>query len=369
MAISQPAYPITTADLVTHVGAYADTKGGAAGQSTITFQPFGEPATLGVTGSVRMWMSYATITGASMRVLGGPSGGAATAEVRRNGKVVTTLSIASGSTAEVVTSLSQISAAGDHWDLNVTAVNGATGIMVQVDLQPAVAPADPSTVASMKAWWDADDLGADASAVTSWTGRIASRSLAQATAGNQPVVRANAINGHKAVEFGVDDFLSYTAGAAFLTSATMDCWVVVRRAGGGSVGSNPIVLSVDAGANDWDNIASAEVITYGNSSQQMYSFRNNVTGSPIDWPVPRDTYGIVHSWWDGTNHRMEEVGSQLGPNVAQTGAFAASRVWVGAYQGTSNFFTGRIAAILLADGATAGHRSTVNNYLQARYGL
>jgi hypothetical protein len=228
---------------------------------------------------------------------------------------------------------------------------------------------DPVTVAAVIDYWDADDLGANGTAVASWVGRKNSRSLAQATGASQPLVAANALNGHKAISLdGVDDFLSYTTGTAFATTSALECYVVVRRAAGSSSGANPILLSVDAGANDWDNIASAEVITYANNNQEWYAFRNNVYGSTRSWLTTRDTYGVLHSWWDGTNHTMAE-GSVVGTPVAQTGTFAATRIWVGSYQGASNFHTGNIAAIVLANGLTGAERAGIEAYLAARYAL
>ena len=65
--------------------------------------------------------------------------------------------------------------------------------------------------------WVADTLaGSDGSSVSSWTDAVAGKSANQATAGNQPRLYANVLNGHKTVRFSsvANQYLTVTAGTA-----------------------------------------------------------------------------------------------------------------------------------------------------------
>lgn len=224
----------------------------------------------------------------------------------------------------------------------------------------------PETIAAVIDYWDADDLGAGGSAVSSWTGKKG-KALVQATSGNQPVVAASAINGHKAVTFdGSNDWLAYAPGSSFVTTANFECFVVLKRTGG--TGS-PTAVSLDkvGVGSDWDTNSGAEVIVF--LGDTVYAYRNNSTGGAIAWPAARTTYGLLHSYWVGTAHTMEEGATTNSVTIGWSN-FDASRLNVGAYAGhDANWFGGNIAGLVVANGLSSGERGSITNFLKARYGL
>jgi hypothetical protein len=256
----------------------------------------------------------------------------------------------------------------------VTIINAAamedleTRLSDYIDAQIAPLLPSPTSIAAVIDYWDADDLGVGGSTVSSWTGRNG-KALVQATSGKQPLVSAAALNGHKTVLFdGADDYLSYTAGSPFVTTANVECYVVVKHTGGDSTS---IVASLDTGTgSDWDTAGAAELVAYYSPGEHFFGYRVNISGAELPWAAARTTYGIVHSYWVGTTHTLHEGASSFSITNGAWGSFGANRLNIGALAGgTPNFFGGSLAAIVLANGLTAGERTTINNYLATRYGL
>ena len=62
----------------------------------------------------------------------------------------------------------------------------------------------PASVAGLAAWWNADTLAgtlADGAKVTTWTNAVGGVSLTNSTGANEPLWKANVINGHAALRF------------------------------------------------------------------------------------------------------------------------------------------------------------------------
>jgi len=83
----------------------------------------------------------------------------------------------------------------------------------------AASPIQPDAVAGLEQWNKPETLGADTTAISSWTDSSTggANPLVQATSGSQPVVAASILNGFKVARFdGTDDYLhsSPTSSAA-----------------------------------------------------------------------------------------------------------------------------------------------------------
>jgi hypothetical protein len=186
MAITQPAYPVTTTQLVTHVGAYTDTQAGGAVQKSVidaagdllvgtadntvgrlqkgtdgqvlTVDPvthllawkdppvsagdvggsvlFSNGGTIGASGSYRV-TGAATIERAVLSCVEAPDGSDLVVRLFRNATQLATFTIVEGATGEDLQELGVAVVAGDRISVNATSVGSITpavGIVLQADI-------------------------------------------------------------------------------------------------------------------------------------------------------------------------------------------------------------------------------------------
>lgn len=209
-------------------------------------------------------------------------------------------------------------------------------------------------------WWDAADpltITLDASGnVSDWKNKgSAGGSASQATAGSRPAFNAAGLNGKPCITAdGVDDCLR-----GLLSISGTDklyCWAMYRT---GNAAANRRVVSIDAGAADWQSVGCAAVIVETGASA-IAADRNGARLSTIARPA--GTAFIAATEFDGTNVTSYVNGVASTP-VASAGLFASTNISLFAQASVSDYIAAAIAEVgIIIGGITPALRQKIEGY-------
>jgi len=232
-------------------------------------------------------------------------------------------------------------------------------------LAPSVTVVAPTDYGNLAGWWDADYLTyADATPIDNasakWTDRSGNNNhLVQATAGNQPQVKTNIINGRKIVRFDGasspnNDKLSFTS----TISLTGDFTIIVV-----GLVTNDSILFGNSAANQqfrrWRSGVENISIYDGSSDQQSQTFST--------------AHGSVHAMgWRRTGTALkfrENITNRTGTPTATSLTFTLDRM--GITNPVFSMLAGDIAEAIIytAYRTDAEVDNLYTNYLKAKWGL
>lgn len=221
----------------------------------------------------------------------------------------------------------------------------------------------PDEISGLAGWWRPEELAgmADGDSLTTWNDASGNnRHLTQATSGKRPVVKDKAIlfGGRRCVRFaGTDDTLAKTdvTGLATLTGFTS---VIVAKIN--LVTGNHEAMHFDNGAG----------ITMMRNKWESSSWQCEVGGTTT---LAVDTYrgaGIRMFTWSGSD--VAHFAGKSCTSDAAIGAFSptVTRIFMGSYRDSSNWFTGDIAESIIYNKALSNsEREGLVHHLAQKYGL
>jgi hypothetical protein len=267
-------------------------------------------------------------------------------------------------------------------EVEVDTVGLAVGYLGEVTLgeggeeAPAGGITDPTDIADLLLWLDADDIAqSDNTAVSAWADASGgSWSAAQASGTLQPTYQTNEINGHAVVRFdGSNDYLKITS---FATGGgnTLTAYAVFKAS---TPGSEKVVLQH---FDPWNSNTGGWMLTIKSSGKSGFGHKGNVGLSNADTTADTadGTTHIVRVLYDMTLSTNEVTAFVDG--VSSTGTYANNNNNATAF-GTSNFGIGGTpgggspAAIDIAEIAIWSRALTTQenldmvDYLQTKYGL
>lgn len=241
----------------------------------------------------------------------------------------------------------------------ITLTDGGAGSTVTVSLNSGKAPNALTGSPALQFWYNADDLvGADSSAVSSWADASGnSRTLTQGTGPAQPLLRTTLpwFNGHQAVAFdGTDDTITNTSTGAS-ASAVWSAFAVVRNA--------------DTSTRYVFNARGSNFLDLWNESSR-WRFRANNAGTLAESASAPDTgVYLIGGISSATSQRVFRNGIQLGQS-AGTGSVTPSSFFMGANNGTVNFWSGEIAEVVVYSATlTLAQMAELTNYFANKYAL
>jgi hypothetical protein len=220
----------------------------------------------------------------------------------------------------------------------------------------------PTSLASLKAQWVADDL----TTTTSWPDRMGN---ANGTGANgTSTVNASALNGHKTVTMNGTNSAWQLPSTFMVGESEGSYFAVIKRA------SDPASAAVTAGAII-DGFSSAGA---GNSGQWpwtdgvIYDRFGSTTRKTVGNPTPSLTSWRLYSAHSATNDwRAYLDATSLFTTATNTVNFGSGVTkGLGASIGTSSTFDGQIAEVLVFNSAlTTSDRQKIEGYLAWKYGL
>lgn len=233
----------------------------------------------------------------------------------------------------------------------------------------------PENITGVVEAWVADDIAqSDATAVSSWLGRVAASNLAQATGAKQPTYRTAGINGKPAVDFdGSDDLLRF---AGQLDNASSGHVFAIVRADALSDGT--VWASADeATTGDWlyGTMTAASQLEIG----QMHAGigQDGIRGGTVLATATN------YLWeWRSTDTAYElRVDGALEANTVVTGADTGD--WFADTTGRDNFtvgmmkrtseilpYDGKLAVLIIVDGTiSASDRMALYSWVSDNYGI
>jgi hypothetical protein len=210
----------------------------------------------------------------------------------------------------------------------------------------------PALLTGLKVWADGD-VGSS----SSWTDQSGQNDhLLQGTAGLQPTIISNAINGHKAFRFdGVDDFMQ----AAFTLGAVRFYHIVYK----------PITVQAFPGHFATLDAAAAGQALYGFSSTGTVNHFISESATLDAGAAPTaGTYIYVSTALNGASSYIRMGGSQIASGTV--GSTSPSGLTVGAKSDGTAPTNIEVALIVVADTIPSGADLTsLEAYSKARYGL
>jgi len=230
----------------------------------------------------------------------------------------------------------------------------------------------PSVLTDVALWLKADALSlADGTAVSSWTDSSGNaRHAVQATAGSQPIYKTGILNGKPVLRF--DGAASTLQIPAFAPGTNAVSILIVMASGSAQAGTGIIVESSanpNTNAGAFTAYRAANNVTVGaNSGAAVNGVTTNAV-SPLLIAATLDFTRGLRFTQTTINGVYNDTNINANQNAAAT--FTSQAVNIGARAGTSLFFAGDIAEIIvfkrlltpleLADAQTA--------YLKGKYGF
>jgi hypothetical protein len=226
---------------------------------------------------------------------------------------------------------------------------------------PAGGITDPTDIADLLLWLDADDIAqSDNTAVSAWADASGgSWSAAQASGTLQPTYQTNEINGHAVVRFdGSNDYLKITS---FATGGgnTLTAYAVFKAS---TPGSEKVVLQH---FDPWNSNTGGWMLTIKSSGKSGFGHKGNVGLSNAD--TTADTA-------DGTTH-IVRVLYDMTLSTNEVTAFVDGVSSTGTYANNNNNATAFGTSIDIAEIAIWSRALTTQenldmvDYLQTKYGL
>lgn len=231
-----------------------------------------------------------------------------------------------------------------------------TSLPVLTGVWPQPVFDSPDDIAGLERWYRPESLGADTTAVSSWTDESGNAShLTQGTGSKQPVVAAGVLDGKKVVRFdGTDDELQNTVSA----DASRTIFIVAKEATNitgrvaWSLNSTSARLDVNAtsgGQWRWGNNQAATAVVIGGTPAAT-------SWSAITLRVTSTT--VMDAYQNGG------AAVNFDPNDTVT---TATTMVAGA-AAAANFWNGDIAEIIIYNSALAdADKDKVLGYLSAKY--
>lgn len=228
---------------------------------------------------------------------------------------------------------------------------------------PATSTAfDPANVPGYFGHYQADTLTeADGAALATWPDATpAARNLTQATAANRPVVRANALNGKKVVEFTPQQFLD---SATFTANAQPNTVFIVAKPD-----VLPSVLAKSLIAYDGTGASSSSrwAIYAEQATNEWRAYSGSVLDSNV--VITAGQWYIIGVVFEGTTSdiRVNSTASASG-NV---GTHSPVDIRVGAHHDELLGWDGMIAEVLVYDQrVSSGNIASIEKYLRDKWGL
>lgn len=251
----------------------------------------------------------------------------------------------------------------------------------------AVGAWEPDDLAGIAVWLRADDVaGADASQVTTWTDRIGAFQFTQATSSKKPTyyssTSAHLINGQPTVYFdGVDDLLRV---ASIISPSSGHVIVVGQIVSLPATGANPetIFCSCDEAGpvRTWINrLTRPESDTNIAVSQRENDTTDVVQATTtalsvgtvyaLEWSSDSSAYGFRVN---GTSQSKSATsGSDTGDWMADTTLRDSMAIGCTKFTSEIQFSNIDIAEIIVVSNSSisAGDRTSLNSYLNTRYGI
>jgi hypothetical protein len=258
---------------------------------------------------------------------------------------------------------------------NIAAISG-TGVV----------PFSPSSIAGLKAWYDASDtatISLSGSAVTQWNDKSGNAfNLTQGTAARRPTSGVNTLNSKNVITFDGNDVLQ---------AATASNWTFLNNSGGATVFMAAYYDTSAVQTMIFDTSGSTTgavgVTTFRGSSDKFGAFVAYGTGGQyvsLDSNLQTLTDATASYWsmkLDNSNataaNRIKvrlNGGAEQGANTytnSPSASAPAQALLLGSYDTAgSQGFQGRIAEIIMYSGIlSAGDISSVNSYLASKWAL
>ena len=244
----------------------------------------------------------------------------------------------------------------------------------------------PSSIAGLKAWYDASDTGTislSGSAVTQWNDKSGnSYNLTQGTAARRPTSGVNTLNSKNVITFDGNDVLQ---------ASTASNWTFLNNSGGATVFMAAYYDTSAVQTMIFDTSGSTTgavgVTTFRGSADKLGAFVAYGTGGQyvsLDSNLQTLTDATAFYWsmkLDNSNataaNRIKtrvNGGAESGANTytnSPSASAPAQALLLGSYDTAgSQGFQGRIAEIIMYSGIlSAGDISSVNSYLASKWAL
>ncbi len=202
----------------------------------------------------------------------------------------------------------------------------------------SVPPKDPTTVANLFAHYQADTLtGLDGTSLGTWPdSTAAARDITQATLANQPVIRENALNGKRVVEFDPSVAVQYLTSAAFTLNAQPNTVFMVAKTD--ALGSSRIAFDGAASNRRW------AVYLQGSTSEWR-----GYAGAVLDsnFVMAANTWYVVTVVFDGS---ASDIWVGDGPPTrGSAGTHSVENIRVGAHHDATLGWDGAVAEVIVYD--------------------
>lgn len=245
----------------------------------------------------------------------------------------------------------------------------------------------PANLSGIAAWLRADDLDgqADASAVSAWADRVAAYSFAQGTGTMQPTfyktTTAKKIGGQSAVWFDGGDYLRY---AGIIGSPTSGYVIAVCRMDALPAGNSVIVGSADEGSTVRQCetlVRTSAGVTNVRNIQEDNGGVDILTGNTAlaistdyvwEWASSGTAYAFRVNNVDQTLtvNSGANNGDWFGDTTLRDNVSLGARRNSGTSAGSLHYAGGVAEVIIVNDASiTAGERTSLNSYLNGRYGI
>lgn len=252
--------------------------------------------------------------------------------------------------------------------LTKTGLTNGTGVKFKVQATNAIgtgtltgfsntvtpsAPFDPSTVAGLETWLEADALAlTNGDPVSSWTDQSSHARPAISAGTNRPSFVTAALNGYPIVRFGGTHYLQQATFS--LIAQPLTRFTVVKTL---ATGTQPIADGTDFGG------AVREVVWSDNGTYKWYAVGGVVNGQATD-----AAWHIIVTVWNGASSVIrKDGGAGLTGNPGSAGFEGLT---LGAFADLSSRGTDDMAAVLVYSGAlSSADINAVGNYLATKYGL
>lgn len=267
----------------------------------------------------------------------------------------------------------------------VTLLN-ANGLKTRAQYTGLQAKRRPGTTsvlqtANMALRLKADDIVATSGAISAWPESSGNGhpAASQATAGAQPTVVSNVLNGHKVVRFDGGDFLSLTGTALSIAQnkGALSIFIVYNYPT--TAAGTKTIFSLSNGVSATGTRAQVYFKDptgfLGAGGRQLDANTAVFSSSGIAPTAPiAETVTTVFDWTNSDLYQYKNgtqiIGNtsfQAAGNTSNTASLAGT---IGAnLAGAAEFYVGDIAEILVYNEASSALRANVHTYLQATYGL
>jgi hypothetical protein len=266
-------------------------------------------------------------------------------------------------------SLDGVSIAGETGSTYVVRVNDIGGVIAQVGASNSVTCWHPDDEANIKAIFlgnfnvfnsvSPNVAATDGQSIRRWTGLLGSEAN-QATAGNRPTYRMNAVAGNSVIEFdGTDDFMPITGLASMVRNVNHALWIIAARDTNRSGGD---VTHIPVGASTTSSTATRLTLLTRASSTSVFraaARQRNADAVVNAEAASADGWHVLtaHAAYISGKLRLRVNGIEVAEsNFANSEAVADNdsvTVQLGRMATTGNHFPGQMAACFGISGSDA----------------